>query len=235
MARTLTPTIGSRFSARPFTAERDRSDLDRVDRRGVPVSRVVDEYWGSGRVGRIARSFLDGSASQSVETLERRTDRNRDEQAVVLHSRRLPRSGQVVDHIVVAPSGVWVIDSNSSTGKVTERNVGGWFKQESQLCLDDTDQTRLLDAIGRASDAVEWELGHLDVSGLTLDRVICFTAAEWPRVFAKPLRISDTWVTWPGNLAELIVADGPLDVSAISTVAAHLDASLRPVSRRTPG
>jgi hypothetical protein len=232
MARTLTPNIGSRFSARPLAADRDRAELERID-RGAPANRVVYEYWGSGRVGRIARSFLEGSAGQTVETLERRGDRNRDDQAIVLHSRRLP-GGQVIDHIVVAPSGVWVVDSNNSTGRVTERNVGGWFKQESQLCLDDTDQTGLLTAIGRASDAVEWELGNLDISGLSVDRVICFTAAEWPRVFARPLRIADTWVTWPGNLAELIVADGPLDASAISTVAAHLDDSFRPVSRRTP-
>ncbi len=228
MARTLTPPTGSRSTSRPGTAERDRTE-----RRGVPVSRVVDEYWGSGRVGRVARAFLDGSSSRSVETLERRSDRSRDDQAVVLHSRRLPGSGQIIDHVVVAASGVWVIDSNDSTGRVTERNVGGWFKQESQLCLDDSDQTGLLRSIGRASDAIEDELSQLDVDGLSLDRVICFTAAEWPRVFARPLRIADTWITWPGNLAEMIVSDGPLGASAIATVAARLDESLRPASRRT--
>jgi hypothetical protein len=211
-----------------------------LDRRGVAHSRDVDEFWGSGRVGRIARAFLDlphadadapshlaESSGACVETLERRTDRNRDERAVVLHNRRIPGTRDIIDHVVIAPSGVWVVDAIGLSGKVAERKVGGWLKQESRLYLGDVDQSSLLAAIDQKSRAVERLLEHVDASGLSVDRAACFTAAEWPRMFARPLRISDAWITWPSNLAGMIVADGSLDSDTVHSVGAHLHESLK--------
>ncbi len=198
------------------------------DRRGADNSRVLDEYWGTGRVGRIARAFLDETTFIDETTLERRTDRNRDERAVVLRHRRLPGTRDTIDHVVVAPSGIWVIDAITMPGKVAQRNVGGWFKQEPRLYVSDKDQAPLLAAIERKSEAIERLIEPLDVHGMSVDRAACFTSAEWPRLFAKPLRIADVWVTWPSNLVEMIVADGPLDVAAVRTVGGHLNETLRP-------
>ena len=88
----------------------------------MPSGDEVEEYWGTGRIGRIARAFFDEPAGDTanhttdhtstdtactntgsnyhgtVETLERRSDRNRDERAVVLHNRRLPGSRDVIGH-----------------------------------------------------------------------------------------------------------------------------------------
>ena len=146
---------------------------------------------------------------------------------MVLHNRRIPGTRDVIDHVVVAPSGVWVIDAIGLSGKVTERNIGGWLKQESCLYLGDVDQSSVLAAIEQKSLAVERVLEQIDVPGLSMDRAACFTAAEWPRMFAKPLRIADAWITWPSNLAEMIVADGSLDTDAVHTIGAHLDESLK--------
>jgi Nuclease-related domain len=211
-----------------------------LDRRGAVNNGDLDEFWGSGRVGRIARAFFDnphadsdvsggfdGSGATSVETLERRTDRNRDERAVVLHNRRIPGTRDVIDHVVVAPSGVWVIDAIGLPGKVTQRNIGGWRKQEPRLYLGHVEQSSLLAGIDQKSSAVEHMLERVDVPGMSVDRAACFTAAEWPRMFAKPLRMSDVWITWPSNLAEMIVADGSLDTDAIHVISCHLDESLK--------
>ena len=129
---------------------------------------------------------------------------------------------------MVAPSGIWVIDAITMPGKVAQRNVGGWFKQEPRLYVSDKDQAPLLAAIERKSEAIERLIEPLDVHGMSVDRAACFTSAEWPRLFAKPLRIADVWVTWPSNLVEMIVADGPLDVAAVRTVGGHLNETLRP-------
>ena len=40
------------------------------------------------------------------------------DEACVLHDRRVPGSQANIDHIAVAPSGVWVIDSKCYKGKV---------------------------------------------------------------------------------------------------------------------
>ena len=45
--------------------------------------------------------------------------------AVFLHDRKHGRAN--IDHLVVASSGVWVIDAKNYGGKVEYRNVGGWF------------------------------------------------------------------------------------------------------------
>lgn len=216
----------------------------RLDRRGVPGSHDVDEFWGTGRIGRIARAFFDdpafhdpaagdptGTTSNchgSVETLERRSDRNRDERAVVLHNRRLPGTREVVGHVVVAPSGVWVVELTGLPGKVAERNVGRWFNQKSRLYVADVDQSVVLESVQLKSEAIERIIENFDVrAASTVDRAACFVEADWPRVFARPLRINDVWVTWPSSLAEMIVADGPLDFEAVHTIGELLARSLR--------
>ena len=238
MARTLPPPPRSRTASAALAV----LDLDRdleaasarrtTDRRGSIRCCDADEYWGTGRIGRIAKAFL-GDTTLDVETtidettLERRTDRDRDERAVVFHNRRLPGSRETIDHIVVAPSGIWVIETIATAGRVAQRNVGGWFTHEPRLYVSDSDQAAVLAAITRKSEAVERAIEPLDVPAMSVDRAACFTTAEWPRLFAKPLRIADVWVTWPSNLVEMIVADGALDVGDVHVIAAHLDQTLR--------
>jgi hypothetical protein len=44
----------------------------------------------------------------------------------VLHDRRVPRTRGNIDHIVIAPAGVFVIDAKDWEGTVRTRDVGGW-------------------------------------------------------------------------------------------------------------
>jgi hypothetical protein len=52
--------------------------------------------------------------------------------ALVLHDRRVLRSKAKIDHLVVAPSGVWVIDSKHYDGRIECRDVGGWFRRDER-------------------------------------------------------------------------------------------------------
>ena len=47
------------------------------------------------------------------------------ERALVLDGRVVPGSRARIDHLVVAASGVWVIDVNDITGRVARRDLGG--------------------------------------------------------------------------------------------------------------
>ncbi len=51
---------------------------------------------------------LDGLASESIR---------------VMHDRRIPRSKANIDHIVVTPGGVWVIDTKRYVGRAPEKRV----------------------------------------------------------------------------------------------------------------
>src|SRR3954454_8966285 len=55
-----------------------------------------------------------GGEERVAKALAKHLDRG----GVLLHDRRIPRSQANIDHIAVAPSGVWVIDSKRYQGKV---------------------------------------------------------------------------------------------------------------------
>jgi hypothetical protein len=67
--------------------------------------------WSSGAAGEAAvGARLDGLASESIR---------------VMHDRRIPRSKANIDHIVVTPGGVWVIDTKRYVGPAPEKRVEG--------------------------------------------------------------------------------------------------------------
>jgi len=43
----------------------------------------------------------------------------------VLHDRRIPRTKANIDHIAIAPSGIYIVDSKRYTGRVEPRSTGG--------------------------------------------------------------------------------------------------------------
>jgi hypothetical protein len=59
--------------------------------------------------------------------------------------------------------------------------------------------------------------------------MLCFVDAEW-RFFAKPFEIDGVLVTWPGAARDLLVRPGPYPPDAVRSVAATLDAALRPAA-----
>src|SRR5690606_23007100 len=85
-------------------------------------------------------------------------------QAVLLHDRRVPGTRGNIDHVVVASSGVWVVDAKRYSGKVERRDVGGFFRKDLRLYVDGRDRTRLLDGVRRQVDAVRSVLGSENVA-----------------------------------------------------------------------
>jgi len=50
---------------------------------------------------------------------------------VALHARLIPGSKANIDHLAVAPNGLWVINAKRYRGEVTRRDVSGWFSTHS--------------------------------------------------------------------------------------------------------
>jgi hypothetical protein len=66
--------------------------------------------------------------------------------AIVLHDRRIPRSRANIDHIAIAPSGVWVIDTKRYSGKVA---VHAPLFGKAKLTIAGRDQTKLIDGLAK--------------------------------------------------------------------------------------
>lgn len=148
------------------------------------------------------------------------------ERAVVLDDRPVPGSRLNIDHIVVAPSGVWVIDTRDCGGRVERRDIGGWFKVDERLYVAGKDRTNMVDEVDRHVVAVEEALAKDGLDSVPVHAALCFVNAEWGW-FAKPFSLNGVWVTRAERLAELL-----LDWDAIPN--AELDRLARALGSRLP-
>lgn len=112
-------------------------------RRKAKREAQLEEKWGTGRVGRIAKALSDDPqttrASKEGAVGEERVAQILEErlgdQAVLLHDRKVPGTRGNIDHIAIGPSGVWIIDAKRYKGRVEKRDKGGWFTSDLRLYI----------------------------------------------------------------------------------------------------
>jgi hypothetical protein len=145
--------------------------------------------WAKGAKGeRILGRGLDGLASESVR---------------VLHDRRMPRSTANIDHIVVAPSGIYVVDAKNYRGKVEQRDKGTLSRRDLRLYVGGRDKSKLLDAMTKQVATVRTHV-HPDVP---IHPVLCFVHVDWA-LFANPFTLREVTVCWPRALYKRVLAQG---------------------------
>ncbi len=192
------------------------------------------ERRATSRMARVAKFFSDEaeSARGGVERVERERllsvhlHTELRHRAVVLDDRRAPGTKCHIDHIVVAQSGVWVVDANEYDGRVERRDVGGWFKVDERLYVAGKDRTSLIDNIDRQVVAVENVLAKEGLDQVPVHAALCFVNSEWGW-FAKPFSLNGVWVTWAEKLTDLV-----LDWNAIPN--SEVDRLARVVGSRLP-
>jgi hypothetical protein len=151
------------------------------------------------------RSWEVGSVGEMQ--LGARLDEFRDRGFGVLHDRRIPGSKANIDHLVVGPAGVFVIDAKRYTGKVERRDRGWIFERDWGLYVHGRDQTKLVAGMAKQVDAVK---AALDPETSAVFVVLCFIDSEWG-LFPQPLRFDAVHVMWPKALYDFLASDGPLD------------------------
>lgn len=194
------------------------------DRRHAKHEQQIEEKWGTGRLGRMAKFLSDEPQSTTAwakgahgeqrvaEILSERLAEN----AVLLHDRKVPKTKGNIDHIAIAPSGVWIIDAKKYTGKVEKRDVGGFFKTDLRLYVGGRDRSKSVDGLQWQVDAVRTVL---EDEAIPVHPALSFVGAEWPMFFAKPFQLKGVWISWPGKLADLVLGDGPLAIDEVDRVA----------------
>jgi len=200
-------------------AERHALVRERHPRLGGLILAVSTEpqttrNWEIGAEGeRKLGAGLDGIASAGV---------------VALHDRRRPGTTANIDHLAIAPTGVWVVDAKRYTGQVAKKDVGRWLSSDVRLFVGRRDCTKLVTGMAKQVDAVRTALGA-DDADIPVRPVLCFVDAEWGW-FASPFELDGVLVTWPRALRELLVRPGPHAPATVVRIAAQLDERLRPAT-----
>ncbi|MEP7113565.1 MAG: nuclease-related domain-containing protein [Ilumatobacteraceae bacterium] len=187
------------------------SDCGKVECSRCRGRAVQVERRATSRIAKIAKFFSDSELSASgAERVQRECPLSVQlhsalgHQAVVLDDRKVPATRGRIDHIVVAPSGVWVVAANEYDGRIELRDVGGWFSMDERLYVAGKDRTNLVDSIDRQVIAVENVLAKEGLDMVPVHAALCFVNSEWGW-FAKPFSLNGVWVTWAQKLTELVM------------------------------
>ncbi|WP_239453423.1 MULTISPECIES: nuclease-related domain-containing protein [Microbacterium] len=133
----------------------------------------------------------------------------------VLHDRRIAGSRANIDHIVIAPAGVWVIDAKRYKGKRPTLQVeGGLIRpRRESLRIGGRDGTHLVDGVATQVERV----GSAIVDpAVKVTGVLCFLEADWPLI-GGDFKVDGIQVVWPRLLVERITSAiaAPIDVDDV--------------------
>jgi hypothetical protein len=146
---------------------------------------------------------------------------------IALHDRLVPGSKANIDHIAIAPTGVFVIDAKKYDGKVEIRTVGGLFSARDELWVGNRNQTKLATAMDRQVQVVRSALGP-EWTHVPVHPVLCFVEAEWG-LFPRPKKLGKVRILWPTKLTATVGEPGDW-ATHVPTIASRLDRALLPAT-----
>jgi hypothetical protein len=167
-------------------------------------------------------AFHHGAVAERAvaDSLEKRTA---PDQVITLNNRRMPGGRGDIDHISIAPTGVYVIDTKDWEGKVQIETP--WFG-EPKLLIHGRDRTNLIDGLDRQITAVRSALDRDGREVVPIQGALCFTKADLP--FLSTQRFRGHLLLYRKALAKRLNADGPLRRPVVEQIARHLAAALPP-------
>ena len=132
---------------------------------------------------------------------------------VVLHDRRIPGSRANIDHIAIAPSGVWVIDAKRYTGKLT---VNKPLFGNAKLMINGRDRSCLTAGLAKQV-ALVYEALASTAADVNVHGALCFIDTELPLLGA--LTFDGYPLLRSRSLAKRLNADGPIDAARVRALA----------------
>jgi hypothetical protein len=140
-----------------------------------------------------------------------------------LHDRRVPGKTWNIDHVVVGPPGIFVIDAKHYRGQVRVRRRGSFFNPDDRLYVGSRDCTKDV-------DGMTWQVDVLDtafrVAGLSpiphVTSVLCFIGAEWP-LFGAASTFKDVRIESERSIRKLLMTPARLleaDIERLARIVA---------------
>jgi len=172
--------------------------------------------------------WIKGAAGEYLMDLSLHNHVN--EGAVILTDRQVPGTKSNIDHIVVAPSGVWIIDSKNWRGKIQYKSATR-MGMSRRLLVDGKDRTSAVEAIFNQVIPVAQIIGDKSVP---IKPALVFIEGDWSDISAtrllagRPHQYLTVWIAWPKAIWKKINEPGPLDADSVKRIGAALDAALRP-------
>jgi hypothetical protein len=150
------------------------------------------------------------------------------DRVIPLHDRLIPGTRATIDHLWIAPTGVWVVDAKSYKGKVVKRDVGPFWRTEYKVYVGGRDRTKLASAMQFQLNAVLAALRpDPKAQGIDVHTALCFVNSDWG-LFDFPFQVGSVWVLDPGALRKRLKKDGPLSREQMERLAKRLALSLPP-------
>ena len=186
-------------------------------RKARDEQRVRDEW---GRLAPVALFLRDEKQSTKAwatgavgeEKLGKALDARSGPNFRTLHDRLIPGSRANIDHLVITPSGIWVIDAKRYKGRPELRVEGGLLRPVTRtLVVGRRDATKLLAGMHKQLAVVREVVGEqVPVRG-----VLCFIDADWPLIGGSIL-VDGIHVLWPKAVFKLIgrTPSAGLDIDA---------------------
>ena len=142
---------------------------------------------------------------------------------LALHDRRMPRSRANIDHLAIAPSGVYVIDAKRYKGKIEVRKP---FFGEEKLTIAGRDKTKLVEGLKRQGDAVQLALDSIGQLA-PVHTCFCFINPSGQSggsgiPLIRTLSIEDCRLYYPRRLAKRLNQPGELDGDQIQLLSHSL-------------
>jgi hypothetical protein len=147
--------------------------------------------------------------------------------AIVLHDRRIPGSRANIDHVAVAPSGVYVIDAKRYKGKIAVRKP---LFGEARLEIAGRNRTKLVAGLERQLEVVRAALAAT-VPEMPVHGCFCFLNPAGQSggsgiPLLRTLRIDGYELFYPRRLSKRLNAAGALSPESRRDVATLLAAAL---------
>jgi Nuclease-related domain len=136
----------------------------------------------------------------------------------MLPDRRVPGTRGNIDHIVIGPAGVFVVDAKANRGRIEIRDRGSFFRVDYRLTIAGRDCSAMADKMGWQLNAVRAALaGHGSDSLPPVIPVLCFLEVEWP-LLRPPNNFRGVRLESPRSIKQLLTAPPALSEPQADTL-----------------
>jgi hypothetical protein len=176
------------------------------------TAKQADATWGKGSAG---ESRLAAWIAKEVG-----------DHVIALHDRLIPGTRGNIDHLFVAPSGVWVVDAKAYKGKVVRKQVGPFWRGDNEVFVGGRNRTKLAKGVEHQLDAVIAAVrSDPSLAALGIYGALCFLDSDWG-LMDSPFNVGNVWVTYPRALRKALRKKGEVSRATMEHVARRLDLSL---------
>lgn len=193
----------------------------------VAVELTPDPIGGSAALrkagGRRGRNWVKGAAGEYL--IDKFLHDQVTADHIILTDRRVPGTKSNIDHIVVASSGVWIIDTKNWKGRIEYKSTTP-TGVDYRLYVDGKDRTAEVESMYSMVIPVAQAIGDRSIP---VKPALVFVDADWalpalPRfLLNRPYQHLGVWLTLPKNLVKLINKSGPLGGATIHDLGQRLD------------